>query len=82
MGFTRMAPLAEYRQTRTVRELKRHPAYNWMNSENDVALLRLVTPVELNRYVGTVCLLSSERELVGNQNCYVAGWGKTHASSE
>ena len=80
MGYTRMAPHAESRQRRTVRELKRHPGYHWMDTVHDVALLRLDTPVELNRYVGPVCLSTSELNLAGDSSCYVAGWGKTHAS--
>lgn len=82
MGYTRMAPHAESRQTRAVRELKRHPAYDLRNSEYDVALLRLETPVELNRYVGPVCLTSSHPGDVVGSTCYVAGWGKTHASAD
>ncbi|KAI0221621.1 Transmembrane protease serine 13 [Lamellibrachia satsuma] len=82
MGYTRMAPHAESRQRRTVRELKRHPGYHWMDTVHDVALLRLDTPVELNRYVGPVCLSTSELNLAGDSSCYVAGWGKTHTSAD
>lgn len=52
-----------------------HPNYNKDNLQNDVAILKLATPVSLTSKstVGTICLPSVS--FVG-QRCYVAGWGK------
>lgn len=52
-----------------------HPNYNKDNLQNDVALLKLATPVSLTSKstVGTICLPTTS--FVG-QRCYVAGWGK------
>ena len=41
---------------------------------NDVALLLLDTPVELNPVVGTICLPDHGANFDG-QNCLVTGWG-------
>uniref|UniRef100_A0A1I8PUD1 Phenoloxidase-activating factor 2 n=1 Tax=Stomoxys calcitrans TaxID=35570 RepID=A0A1I8PUD1_STOCA len=52
-----------------------HPNYNSNNLQNNVAVLKLATPVSLTSRstVGTICLPSIA--FVG-QRCYVAGWGK------
>ncbi|KAM7360357.1 inactive CLIP domain-containing serine protease A3 [Cochliomyia hominivorax] len=52
-----------------------HPNFNKDNLQNDVAILKLATPVPLTTKstVGTVCLPTIS--FVG-QRCYVAGWGK------
>lgn len=52
-----------------------HPNFNKDNLQNDVAILKLATPVSLTTKstIGTICLPSIS--FVG-QRCYVAGWGK------
>ncbi|EDW68187.1 phenoloxidase-activating factor 2 [Drosophila virilis] len=52
-----------------------NPAFNPNNLQNDVAILKLATPVSLTSRstIGTVCLPATN--FVG-QRCWVAGWGK------
>ncbi|EDV49872.1 phenoloxidase-activating factor 2 [Drosophila erecta] len=52
-----------------------NPSFNPNNLQNDVAILKLSTPVSLTSKstVGTVCLPTTS--FVG-QRCWVAGWGK------
>ncbi|XP_055852099.1 phenoloxidase-activating factor 2 isoform X1 [Episyrphus balteatus] len=52
-----------------------HPNFNKDNLQNDVAILRLSTLVNLGQKstIGTVCLPTTS--FVG-MRCYVAGWGK------
>ncbi|TMW49312.1 hypothetical protein DOY81_005612 [Sarcophaga bullata] len=52
-----------------------HPNFNKDNLQNDVAILKLATPVALGTKptIGTICLPTVS--FVG-QRCYVAGWGK------
>lgn len=52
-----------------------HPNFNPNNLYNDVAILKLATPVSLTSKstVGTICLPTTA--YVG-QRCFVAGWGK------
>lgn len=59
----------------TVSNVFLHPNFNKDNLQNDVAILKLATPVSLTAKstVGTVCLPTVS--FVG-QRCYVAGWGK------
>lgn len=52
-----------------------NPGFNANNLRNNVAILKLTTPVALNTRstVGTVCLPTLP--FVG-QRCFVAGWGR------
>jgi len=51
----------------------------WMY--NDVALIKLSRPAQLNKYVNLVCLASKGEDEQGNE-CYVSGWGYTRKTSE
>ncbi|EDV92894.1 chymotrypsin-like protease CTRL-1 [Drosophila grimshawi] len=52
-----------------------NPAFNPNNLQNNVAILKLATPVSLTSRstIGTICLPTTS--FVG-QRCFVAGWGK------
>ncbi|ALC46428.1 CG13318, partial [Drosophila busckii] len=52
-----------------------NPAFNPNNLQNNVAILKLATPIAINTRstIGTVCLPATN--FVG-QRCWVAGWGK------
>ncbi|KAL9965244.1 hypothetical protein ACROYT_G029015 [Oculina patagonica] len=50
-----------------------HPEY-W-NFKNDIALLRLGTPVILTSKVGTVCLPKSGSRVSPGTRCWISGWG-------
>ncbi|XP_076880305.1 duodenase-1 [Brachyhypopomus gauderio] len=51
-----------------------HPKYNNITFENDIMLLKLSEPAELNNRVRTVDLPRSEEETF-TPNCLVMGWG-------
>lgn len=54
-----------------------YPNFNIANLQNDVAILKLSTPISLTSRstVGTICL-PNVNIINTNQLCYVAGWGK------
>ncbi|ALC39888.1 CG18478 [Drosophila busckii] len=52
-----------------------HPAFNWLNSNYDAALLLLRIPLKLGANIGTVCLPPPAAQF-SNQRCLVMGWGK------
>ncbi|XP_037046275.1 phenoloxidase-activating factor 2-like [Bradysia coprophila] len=58
-----------------VRRVSLHPNYNPANLKNDVAILRLATPVPLgaNPAIATGCLPATS--FVGTR-CFVSGWGR------
>ena len=57
----------------------KHPNYNRNNLDNDIMLIKLSRPAELNSYVQTVALPS--RCPVADEGCMVSGWGATDGKS-
>lgn len=57
-----------------------HPSYTANNLKNDIAILRLSSPVSLGQFptIGTACL--AQQAFVGSR-CYVSGWGKNDFSN-
>lgn len=61
-----------------VRKVKRmivHRDYNPSNFDNDIALLELESPYQIQPHVVPICLPDKEEEFIG-QPAMVAGWGK------
>jgi len=54
-----------------------HPSYNFFTYENDLALLKLDTPVNLTAtpHIVPICLPGSDDLLIG-ENATVTGWGR------
>ncbi|KAF0307120.1 Venom protease [Amphibalanus amphitrite] len=59
-------------QVRNVSRVVRHPQY--LGSQNDLAVVRLATPVELTEHVSPICLPPAGAEHIG-QDVEMAGWG-------
>lgn len=56
-----------------------HPRFNNETLENDIALLRLASPVRRQPHINTVCLPDTpvqESELIASSSCYITGWGR------
>ncbi|XP_063597271.1 serine protease nudel-like isoform X4 [Penaeus indicus] len=72
-GMYRRGSWSPFEQTSAVSRVIRHPEFNSL-LQNDVALVKLETPLYLNRWVRPVCLardIHPEEE----DYCTVAGWG-------
>ncbi|CAH1799262.1 unnamed protein product [Owenia fusiformis] len=75
--------LGEYSKTKCelltqvipVIQIINHPGYDPETTNNDISLLRLGKPAELNGYVGKACLPAAEPE--PGRQCVVTGWGTT-----
>lgn len=54
-----------------------HPSYNFFTYENDLALLKLSTPIPLNStpHIVPICLPANDDLLIG-ENATVTGWGR------
>ncbi|XP_061454082.1 coagulation factor IX-like [Rhineura floridana] len=66
-------------QYRRVARVIPHPTYNATNKyHNDIALLELDSPLELNHYVTPICIADKEftNSLLRNGLGSVSGWGK------
>ena len=59
-----------------------HPEYDESTLKNDIALVRLVEPVEFSDYVRPVCLATSSNETADYRRCWIAGWGTTSYGGE
>ena len=67
-------------QVRPVVKIILHEDYNGFTVSNDIALLKLALPLELNDRVAGVTLPSQGQATSGD--CVVTGWGNLHASGE
>ncbi|KAM7150586.1 cathepsin G-like [Macrochelys suwanniensis] len=67
----------ETQQRISVRRKIPHPRYNKTSRENDLMLLQLVEPAELNNAVYTIPLPQAGQAVEPGSVCSVAGWGKT-----
>ncbi|XP_069599482.1 transmembrane protease serine 11C-like isoform X2 [Ranitomeya imitator] len=52
-----------------------HENYTIGEYQNDIALLRLSTPVNFTAYIQTVCLPDTLDFFPDNSSCFVTGWG-------
>ncbi|XP_014068114.2 serine protease 27 [Salmo salar] len=62
----------------TVDEIVLHPAYDRSTQDNDIALLRLSSPVNFTDYIFPVCLASSDSVFHQGTESWVTGWGNTN----
>ena len=53
-----------------------HPGWNRRTLQNDIALIKLISPVEMNQYVKTIEMHSAGTDLDG-ADCTISGWGVT-----
>ncbi|XP_068599368.1 trypsin-3 [Brachionichthys hirsutus] len=54
-----------------------HPAFNSLNNNNDLMLIKLKAPVYLNNYVSVALLPRHDAAAVEGWLCRVSGWGYT-----
>ncbi|KAM9716095.1 transmembrane protease serine 2 isoform 2-T2 [Menidia menidia] len=53
-----------------------HPDYNDTLFNNDIALMKLNSPVTFNDFIRPVCLASSSSQIFSSTSCWATGWGK------
>ncbi|XP_078147060.1 uncharacterized protein LOC139919094 [Centroberyx gerrardi] len=63
-------------ESRTVAEIVLHPFYDSDTSDNDIALLRLSSPVKFTDYIRPVCLAASGSVFNNGTDSWVTGWGR------
>ncbi|KAM4624488.1 uncharacterized protein ACJ7VT_005337 [Polymixia lowei] len=61
--------------SRSVAEIVLHPSYDSGTSNNDIALLRLSSPVIFTDYIRPVCLAASGSVFSNGTDSWVTGWG-------
>ncbi|XP_042742046.1 chymotrypsinogen A-like [Lagopus leucura] len=58
-----------------VAKVFRNPSYSWLTIRNDIALIKLATPAQLNARVSPVCLPEATDDFPGGLSCVTTGWG-------
>lgn len=74
VGMLRVNSFSPFEQTSVSSQVFVHEDYDSKHVRNDVALIKLGTPLQLNRWVRPVCL-DTQSEFSAGDLCYVAGWG-------
>ncbi|XP_022599093.1 uncharacterized protein LOC111220318 [Seriola dumerili] len=64
--------------SRTVARIILHPNYDSDSSDNDIALLRLSSPVMFTDYIRPVCLAASDSVFNNGTDSWVTGWGRVN----
>uniref|UniRef100_A0A3Q2YTQ4 Tryptase gamma-like n=1 Tax=Hippocampus comes TaxID=109280 RepID=A0A3Q2YTQ4_HIPCM len=62
--------------SRSIVEVIYHPNYNPISYDNDVALVKLSSPVPFNDFIGPVCLAANGSTFLTGIESWVTGWGK------
>ncbi|XP_069044038.1 ovochymase-like isoform X2 [Lepisosteus oculatus] len=63
--------------SRSVQQIIVHPAYNSVTEDNDIALMRLSSPVSFTSYIQPICLADNSSSFYNGTSCWVTGWGYT-----
>lgn len=61
----------------TSSQVFKHPKYNSYTINNDVLLIKLASPAQLNVRVSPVCVAETADNFPGGMNCVTSGWGLT-----
>ncbi|KAK3556062.1 hypothetical protein QTP70_004383 [Hemibagrus guttatus] len=61
--------------TRHVTKIIKHPQYNKITSNNDIALLLLNSSVTFTNYIRPVCLAGQGSSFYSGTQCWITGWG-------
>uniref|UniRef100_A0A7N8Y2Z0 Zgc:123217 n=1 Tax=Mastacembelus armatus TaxID=205130 RepID=A0A7N8Y2Z0_9TELE len=56
-----------------------HPNYNNSLYNNDIALMKLSSPITFTDYIRPVCLASNSSQLYNSTPCWATGWGQLTA---
>lgn len=70
------------RQERKVLRAFKHPQYNEKYVDNDIALLKLESPLQLTQRVWPACLPGQGEELEPEMNATILGWGATRYTKQ
>jgi secreted trypsin-like serine protease len=72
-----------FEQTKSVSKVYVHPSYNSpVDSQWDLALIKLSSAMTLDSCVGTVCLPESGVDVQPSTRCWISGWGTLKSGGE
>lgn len=67
---------------RSVAEIIKHPDYDSRTYNNDIALLRLSSPVKFTDYIRPVCLAATGSVFNSGTESWITGWGAVREGGE
>lgn len=76
LGTESLSEPSSHKVVRSVVTMKKHPSYRPSSLSNNIALLKMASPVTFNKYISPVCLAKSESKY-DEGYLWVAGYGKT-----
>uniref|UniRef100_A0A3Q0S8E6 Peptidase S1 domain-containing protein n=1 Tax=Amphilophus citrinellus TaxID=61819 RepID=A0A3Q0S8E6_AMPCI len=62
--------------SRRVSKIIVHPNFNNTFLNNDIALMRLSSPITFTDYIRPICLASNSSQFYNSTSCWITGWGK------
>ncbi|XP_076144183.1 serine protease [Alosa pseudoharengus] len=68
-------------QTMKVQKVFTHPQWNANTINNDIALIKLASPVSMNAHVSPVCLAETSDNFAPGMTCVTSGWGLLRSSA-
>uniref|UniRef100_A0A671R7I9 chymotrypsin n=1 Tax=Sinocyclocheilus anshuiensis TaxID=1608454 RepID=A0A671R7I9_9TELE len=68
-------------QVKLVSKVITHPLYSRATFNNDIALLKLSSPVTLTPRISPVCLAPSTINILPGTRCFTTGWGRTRITT-
>ncbi|XP_062287347.1 chymotrypsin B-like [Scomber scombrus] len=72
---------AEDVQVKRVSRVFRHPNYNTPRFNNDITLLKLSSPAQIERHVSSVCVAETADNFAPGTSCITTGWGLTRGNA-
>ncbi|XP_075716273.1 plasma kallikrein [Rhinoderma darwinii] len=79
-GFVNQSEITPTTPGLDVEQIIVHPAYTLAEGGNDIALLKLKTPIAYNDNQQAVCLPPLQDSFVLPSTCWITGWGYTNES--
>lgn len=77
LGMLRRSSFSPLEQTRVVDTVFVHKNFDPSSLDNDIAILRVSVPFELNQWATSACLPTTTLFPAVGTNCTVVGWGDT-----
>ncbi|KAM9772854.1 chymotrypsin-like protease CTRL-1 [Syngnathus typhle] len=65
---------------RTLSRIIVHPDYDNTTFQNDIALMRLSSPITYTNYIRPICMASNSSQFNNGTRCWGTGWGKLGAN--
>ncbi|XP_035170099.1 chymotrypsinogen A-like [Oxyura jamaicensis] len=69
-------------QRLSIAKVFKNPSYSSLTIRNDITLIKLATPAQLDARVSPVCLPQATDDFPGGLTCVTTGWGLTDASAD